>query len=956
VTPEEWHRVKEVFEAALGHPPEQRSAFLGQACDGDDLLLGEVTSLLSSYEQEESFLETPAAALAAQSLVKEERAELVGQQLGHYQIVREIGRGGMGVVYLAQDVSLGRPVALKLLPTHLTGDPDRLRRFEREARAASALNHPNILTIHEIAQLDGLHFIATEFIDGVTLRERIKSKGLKLSEALNIAEQMASALAAAHEAGIVHRDIKPENVMLRRDGYVKVLDFGLAKLTEQQSVKVVATSAPIAAGNTDTGVMGTLGYMSPEQAQGLSIDKRTDIFSLGVVIYEMLTGRLPFEVKTPGGVIVLTPEEEPPPLTDYSPEAPDELQRIVNKALCENREERYQTVADLLTDLQSVRSAPTKKSGFNARRLSFLAAALALLIGGPLWFYASRHTAKSSLVPMTVPSPAMKTIPLTSLPGREFAPTFSPDGRYVAFVWGGEAGDNWDIYIKLIDGGTPQRLTSNPDADVAPIWSPDGNYIAFTRFSAEDRAIFIIPASGGPERKLLSAQVADSIFDIGLFDWSPDGKSLVYSDASSVETPVSINRLSVDTLEARQLTSPPARWFGDQYPVLSPDGQMLAFARMSSWAVEDIYIMPAAGGEPRRLTFDKQLIQGLAWTRDGRSIVFSSARGGTSRLWRIAVAGGEPELLGVGGDNTIYPAIPRHGQRLAYTIDSVAMSMWRVNLADSPGKTSSRVKVLSTTTHDSFPQISPDGKKIVLSSGRSGSDEIWVCDSDGSNMLQLTKFGGPATGTPRWSPDGRHIAFDTRLDEQSDIYVISAKGGSPRRLTEDRAEDVVPSWSRDGQWIYFASNRSGDYQVWKMPAEGGKAIQVTKQGGLAAFESPDGKYIYYAKGLDVPGLWRVSVEGGEETLVLDRIGSKTSHPALWGLWAVVNEGIYFAAPEGKIRGVIEFFRFSTRRVTRVAAMERPPGNGLAVSPDGRWLLYTQSDPGESDIMLVENFR
>ena len=309
MTPEQWHRVKEVFEAALGHAPEERSEFLGQACGGDDLLCSEVESLLSSYEQEKSFLETPAAALAAQSLVKEESVALVGQQLGHYQIVREIGRGGMGVVYLAQDVSLGRPVALKLLPKHLTSDPNRLRRFEREARAASALNHHNILTIYEIAQLDGLHSIATEFIDGVTLRGRIKSKRLELSETLNIAEQIASALVAAHEAGIVHRDIKPENVMLRRDGYVKVLDFGLAKLTEQPTVKKVNASAAVAGMNTDTGIMGTVGYMSPEQAQGESVDHRTDIFSLGVVIYEMVTGQMPFEAKTVRDVIAPIPEQ-----------------------------------------------------------------------------------------------------------------------------------------------------------------------------------------------------------------------------------------------------------------------------------------------------------------------------------------------------------------------------------------------------------------------------------------------------------------------------------------------------------------------------------------------------------------------------------------------------------------------------------------------------------------------
>jgi Tol biopolymer transport system component len=275
--------------------------------------------------------------------------------------------------------------------------------------------------------------------------------------------------------------------------------------------------------------------------------------------------------------------------------------------------------------------------------------------------------------------------------------------------------------------------------------------------------------------------------------------------------------------------------------------------------------------------------------------------------------------------------------------------MWRIYLA-SPGKTSSRTKLLSMTTGDSNPQISPDGKKIALVSNRSGPTEIWVCDSDGSNLLQLTKLGRNATGTPRWSPYGRYIAFDTRIEEQSDIYVISSDGGPIRRLTEDKAEDVTPSWSRDGHWIYFASNRSGNYQVWKMPAEGGEALQVTQRGGYAAFESPDGKYVYYAKGLDVPGLWRVPVNGGEEELAFNRLGA-----GAWHLWAVVDQGIYFAETEGKSRGVVEFFSFATRRVTRVALLEKPPAIGLAISPDGRWLLYTQADTADADIMLVENF-
>jgi serine/threonine protein kinase len=473
MTPEQWHRVKEVFEAALGQAPEERADFLVQVCGGDDLLCKEVESLLSSYEQEKSFMETPAAALAAQSLLKEESAALVGQRLGRYQVVREIGRGGMGVVYLAQDISLARPVALKLLPKHLTSDPNRVRRFEREARAASALNHHNILTIYEISHLDVHHLIATELIDGVTLRERIKSKDLELSETLNIAEQIASALVAAHEAGIVHRDIKPENVMVRRDGYVKLLDFGLAKLTEQEMVKPVSPAATIDGTKTDTGVMGTVGYMSPEQARGESVDHRTDIFSLAVVIYEMLTGKMPFLAKTASDVNVPNPDQEPLPLAHYLPEAPAELQLIVNKALRTNKEERYQTIAEFLLDLRRVRSRRPNRNF--TRRLILLAATFVLIVGGSLWFYGSRQTAKSLL-------PPMKVVPFTSFAGGEWLGDFSPDGSQIAFAWTGEKEDNFiaDIYVKQIGVESPKRLTTTSSGNtVCPVWTPDGKEVAF---------------------------------------------------------------------------------------------------------------------------------------------------------------------------------------------------------------------------------------------------------------------------------------------------------------------------------------------------------------------------------------------------------------------------------------------------------------------------------------------
>ncbi|HEY6120811.1 MAG TPA: protein kinase [Pyrinomonadaceae bacterium] len=961
---EQWHRVKEVFEAALDRAPEERSAFVGQACAGDELLHSEVESLLSSYEQEKSFLETPAAAMAAHSLVKEESAALVGQHLGHYQVIREIGRGGMGVVYLAQDVSLDRPVALKLLPKHLTNDPNRLRRFEREARAASALNHHNILTIYEIAQLDGLHFIATEFIDGVTLRERIKSNELELSETLNIAEQIASALMAAHEAGIVHRDIKPENVMLRRDGYVKVLDFGLAKLTEQQTATRVSASAATAGTNTDTGVMGTVGYMSPEQARGESVDHRTDIFSLGVVIYEMVTGQMPFAARPTGNVPI--PEQEPPPLAHYVPEAPSELQLIVNKALRTNKEERYQTIAEFLVDLRRARSERPPHSNFT-RRLSLWAATLALVVGGALWFYASRQTAKPS-------RPLLKALPFTSLSGAEYLPSFSPDGNKIAFSWD-EEGEGGAIYVKeigtekllrltfSISGRTTRRATTPTSSmNFSPVWSPDGQTIAFNRHTETECAIFTVAALGGTEHELLTLGPNPGWPTVPTLAWSPDGRFIAFTYKYSKEEPNKIFFVSPDTSSRQTLTSPSAGSVGDFCPAFSPDGQSVAFFRMSSDSSADIYIVPVTGGEPRRLTFDNASIFGLDWTADGREIVFSSNRAGGmsplesgSRLWRIPASGGTAEQIALGGDNFGFPRIARHGNRLTYAQSAPEdANIYRIEVSDKKVSTDPPNKLIASTRYDGGPQFSPDGRRITFHSDRSGQLEIWTCDSDGTNLMQITSSGlNQRAGTPRWSPDGRQIAFDLYDHDKGDIYVIGVDGGPALPIATGDSDDHLPSWSRDGKWIYFASDRSGQLQVWKAPAQGGEAVQVTRQGGYLAFESFDGKHVYYIKPFPTQGIWQVPVDGGEELQIMNSFQS-----ALYGDWAVGNDGIYFINEHGKDGMAIDFFDFAGRKVRQVASLGKVHilETGIAVSPDGRQILYTQIDGGGADIKLVENFR
>src|SRR5213592_4765285 len=354
--PERWQQIKDLFQSAVERPPQERTAFLEEACHGDERLRREVESLIACDERAENFIESPALEVALELLTNDRAGAMVGESIGHYRIESLIGAGGMGEFYLARDERLGRKVALKLLPERLTADETQLSRFKTEARAASALNHPNILTVYEISVEGNRHFIATEFIEGITLRASLARGRMNLQDALEIAVQVSSALAAAHEIGVVHRDIKPENIMLRPDGYAKVLDFGIAKLTEQQprsdSHEVGTTTLLQTAPGL---VLGTARYMSPEQTRGQTLDTRSDIWSLGVVVYEMVGGIPPFSGATPSDYIASILKSEPPPLSAVLPDVPVKLQLIVRKALRKNRDERYQTIKEMLIDLRDLK-------------------------------------------------------------------------------------------------------------------------------------------------------------------------------------------------------------------------------------------------------------------------------------------------------------------------------------------------------------------------------------------------------------------------------------------------------------------------------------------------------------------------------------------------------------------------------------------------------------------------
>ncbi|MBK5292241.1 MAG: PD40 domain-containing protein [Acidobacteriia bacterium] len=875
---------------------------------------------------------------------------MIGRTIRQYRITGQLGSGGMGVVYKAEDTNLDRTVALKFLAAHLLESEEHKQRFLREAKAAASLDHPNICTIYEIGETGGRVFLAIGYIDGPEVRARIKERPLKLDEALDIAIQAAEGLRAAHQKGVVHRDVKSSNLMLTSAGQVKIMDFGLAQLTGGTRLT-----------RTDT-VLGTPAYMSPEQAQRRATDQRTDIWSLGVVLYEMVTGSLPFAGEREPAVIYSIIHEPHEPLTAIRAGVPLELDRIVGKALAKKPEERYQHVDDMLVDLRALRGGVGAVRPSLQRRWLLAALIPVLLIAGFLAWRASR-------APETAELP--RAVALTTFPGAELYPSFSPDGNHVAFTWNGPKQDNTDIYVQQIGAGTPLRLTSDPRSDYNPVWSPDGRWIAFLRgdpsrqLASSGRELRLIPPLGGPERKLANVRVQEITVNSVSLTWCPDNKCLIVTDTTGEGKPDALYVISLETGEKRQLTNPQPPVVADTNPAWSPDGESLLFLRRSTWAFGELHVLPirrdvTAAGEARRIALAPLKPDYATWLPDGKEVLLSAgAISGGASLYRLSLDGGsQPARLPFVGEDGVMPVVsssqPGRPARLAYVRSFTDENIWRV-VTSAPGAPASSppAVAIASTKSEVHCQFSPDGRRVAFTSTRSGAWEIWVSDPDGSNAVQLTFLQAPTgTGVPRWSPDGQWITFASDVEGQFDIFVIPVAGGKPRNLTKHPAIEHVPSFSRDGKWIYFSSNRTRQFQVWKMAAAGGDAVQVTKEGGWVSFESLDGAWLYYtpaaAVGASLP-LWRVPASGGQPVKVLDGVLNSS--------FALMQRGIHYADEiSGQAR--LQFYDFASHGSTTVARNlgDGAMFGGFTAAPDGRTILYAKRDSAVNDLMLVENFR
>ncbi len=878
-----------------------------------------------------------------------------GTHLGPYRIVDLLGVGGMGEVYRARDDRLNRQVALKVLPADRVANAERRSRFLQEAQLASALQHPHIVTIFDIGSAEVGDYLAMELVRGRTLDAVIPQTGLPLNSALRYATQIVDALAAAHAAGIVHRDLKPGNIMVTETDQIKVLDFGLATLAAGGAINSTdETGARAAAIQTGAGtILGTVAYMSPEQAEGHEVDARSDIFSFGAIFYEMLSGLRAFRAGSTPGTLAAVINLDPEPLSKVARHVPPAVDRVVSACLRKDISRRAQLTSDLRYELEGLRAASTSGSLRLAqpastswmRRIALGAAVVAAAI------------AAIALWPAAPPRTAFTPVPLTALPGSESFPSFSPDGSQVAFSWLREGTRGYDVYAQAIGAGTPLRLTDDESAHVYPSWSPDGRSIAMWHVprgtspntTTTQGRLVIVPPLGGPERQVIEWTGAAR-----RIAWSPDGRWLAVSPATlRLNRDRGITMVSPATGEQIDWAGIDKTFAGSADPVFSPDGSEVAYTRARDDFSSEVYVAAVGrdgrpGGAPRLLPYGGEASYPV-WTRDGTALLLiDGAPSSNGGVVRVPVGGaGTPARLG-GLEHAGSIAVACQTDRLAFHRPGIDVDLWRLDLANPTASG----RVAPSTMWEEGADYSPDGTRLAFSSNRSGAREIWVADVSGDDALQLTNFGGPVPGWARWSPDGRQLAFDGRPAGNTEIFVVAAGGGGLRQLTAEPGEDARPAWSPDGRFIYFSSTRTGRREIWRMAADGRDPVQVTRTGAGTVEVSADGAWIFY-QGLTPPlAVHRLRTDGRDDSVIVAgdvRIGM--FRPTARGLWFVTNP-----AP-GQTSVPLKVLRFADQTIQELVQVDFVPISvGLSVSPDERSVLITRNDRNGSDLHLVNDFR
>jgi Tol biopolymer transport system component/tRNA A-37 threonylcarbamoyl transferase component Bud32 len=797
-----------------------------------------------------------------------------GTRLGPYEILGLLGAGGMGVVYKARDTRLDRTVAIKTLPVDKLADEGRKARFVQEAKAASALNHPNIVSIYDIASDDGIDFLVMEFVAGKTLDQLIPKKGLKVDEVLRLAVQAADALATAHAAGIVHRDLKPGNLMVNDAGQVKVLDFGLAKLAERPAapndttVPLVMQAEPQTAEGT---VVGTAAYMSPEQIEGKPLDGRSDIFSFGIVLYEMITGQRAFRGETKMATLSAILKQEPMPAGEIVEGLPPEVDRIVTRCLRKDAARRFQHMEDLKVALQELKEesdsgrlapVPARKVGRRSAIVGLAAIAMLLMGLAALgWLY---------LRPSPVTTRRLTLLVSTANPAVD--PTLSPDGKMIAYV-SDEQGQT-DLFVSRVAGGGRIRLTNDQEKESVPRFSPDGEHILFARVGASAPEIWMVPTLGGE-----STQVVANAFDPA---WSPDGARIAFVSRPPGQADALVTA-AVNGSEPRVVMRSDGALPFFSSPAWSPDGTRLVVARSTGGIAGELWLVPLDGGAARRVHQDNAGVFSSepVFTPDGRGLIHRSNRGGATNLWILFLDGNRLERLTTGPGPDASPSVARDGsiafanERSRSTLilqdlasgqtrevlahssiiwgpafspdgNEIAFSRaetdgsWHIWIAAAQGGAARRLT--SGPLPEIYPRFTADGSAVVYNTWSSGPDRVWRVPRAGGPAVALTPMRDRSDQYADISPDGRRLAFARTEKEQTRLYVASLNGGEARRLTD--SPSTLPRWSPDGRWIAFSPHRGYSGGIFVIGADGNGMRQLSETGSWPVWW-PDGKRISY---------------------------------------------------------------------------------------------------------------
>ena len=869
MSPERLKKVEEIYHAVLEVSPPERDSFLQDNCGDDEELKQEVISLLSYENEFDSLIDSAPKSLVEEIFAPKETSSFTGKVINQYKIEKKIGEGGMGAVYLAQDNKLERKVAIKVLSNEFAQDTTRRNRFFQEAKSASALNHPNILTVHEIGEFDQTHFIVTELIKGRTLNNYLTEEKPTLQAVLEIATQISSALSAAHEAGIIHRDIKPDNVMVRNDGIVKILDFGIAKLFESdKQVEIDYEAETKANPATLPGmIIGTPQYMSPEQARGQKIDLRSDIFSFGVLLYEMIAGKHPFSGTTKMDVIGSILKDEPTKLNELQPNIPDSLERFINKTLRKDREQRYQHIKDLAIDLNDIKKTlefdtklivhqtetanaattiNTTSGIVTQRRFSLIHLLIFLVfisgIGGLIWWFLPvTNNSVEQLKTAEVVSWASKTGEVYSVG------SFSPDSKMVAFTSTKSGTKN--IWMKQTSSGEAFQITKDEYRNERPIWSPNGEEIAYFSTKGDKAGFWRIPILGGSAKLIALIEDGSSV----LRYWSK--QNLIYYESKN-----ELYSIDVNSGQGKTVTDFKTKKIEAGSISISPNEERIAYTTVegNQWIV---WTKKISEENPKKLFSSSSEIRNTVWHPDNQRIVFSVAVDETFQVFVTDINGIQPRQISFQERDCIVLDIAADGTKILFGSAKEESDIWGFNIKDDKEFT-----VASDIDSELWANVSSDGKTIVYQSIKNLSQ--------GNNLLNgriLSKNIGSESqpleitndsGLPVWSPNGESIALARFVNDKNIIEVVKVKSGQ-RQIVADNVTPVTNtllpynrlqtsffSWSPDSSKIAYISAKSGQDNIWLVNADGTNEVQLTNNQDSKLYLncplwSSDGKRIAY---------------------------------------------------------------------------------------------------------------